>query len=136
MLSFKAENFHDVIKPIHACSKVIGLTSFSFRKKDNQNSCEAFVTFINAILIIASSSWSLFTITRLIFYDTIWDLNREYLSKVFESSSRIVLSVFTTIIMLVSWWQMVIKGKFAILLESIFEIDQSLIDLNAPVNHL
>lgn len=135
MFSISAENIYDVIKPIHAYSQFIGLTAFTIRKNKSQK-YEGFVTLLNVLCIIISSCWSLTIIFRLIFYETIWVLNQEYLSKFFENGSRIVLSFFMAIILFACWWLFLIKDKFVILLELIFDIDQSLMELGSPVNHL
>lgn len=134
MFSLKAANIYDVVKPIHVCSQLVGLTSFEIRK-DNRQRYKSFVTFYNVLCIVASSSWSVFIITRLTFYERIWILDREYLSEFFENCSRIVLFVFMTIIMFVSWWLLLIKDKFVTMLKLIKDVDDTLVILDTPVNH-
>lgn len=134
MLSLKASNVYDVIKPIHFCSQVIGLASFSI-KKDSRQLYRGSVTLYNVVCLIISTVWSLFTFVRLVSFNAVWILNRKYLSEFFETCLVSVICFNIVIMVFIIWWLFFIKEKLITLLQSIHDVDEALDKLNVPINH-
>lgn len=134
MLATRAVNIYGVISPIHSCSKVIGLTSFSIRKDNHQN-YEGFVSFYNVLCIIIATTWSFFVVAKYVFAAEMWEMNREYLSTFLEGCTTIVVSSDIVISIFVNWWLFLMRDKLIAILDLIREIDEGLMKLNVPVDH-
>lgn len=132
MLSTKASNIYDVIRPIHFCSQLIGLTSFSI-KKDSLQLYQGSVTLFNVLCLIISTAWSIFTFTRLVSFNAV--LHRKYMSEFFETCLVIVICFNIVIMAFIVWWLFLIKEKLIALLQSIHDVDEALAELKVPINH-
>lgn len=130
----KTLNIYDVVGPIHFCSKVIGLTSFSIRT-DNHRNYEGFVSFSNVLCIIIATTWSFFVVAKYLFATEMWAMNREYLSTFYESCTTVVVSTDVIISIFVNWWLFSVRDRLISALDLIKEIDESLMRLDVPVNH-
>lgn len=134
MFSIKADNIFDVIKPIHYCSQLMGLTSFTIRKDDHQ-SYEGFVSLFNVMCIIISSCWIVFIVSWYILVETVWDFNQQYLSQFLESCTLVVLCFAMFITMFGNWWFLLVKNKLVNMFELIENVDLILLELGSRVNH-
>lgn len=134
MPSIKAKNIYDVINPIHSFSRIIGLTSFSI-KKDNHENYGGFVSFYDVLCLIISSTWYVFTVMWYLFSKQLWDLKHEYLSKLFENSSLVLVCLQITSFVLINVGFFVLKEKFVIILNLMKDIDEVLLDMNASIDH-
>lgn len=134
MPSIKSKNIYDVFGTVHSFSRVIGLTSFSI-KKDNHKNYGGFVSFYDVLCLTISASWSIFTVTWCILSKELWALKHEYLSNLFEISSLVVVLCQALILLVSNFRFVLIKNKFLKILKMIEAIDETLMDLNSPINH-
>lgn len=130
----KTLNIYDVVGPIHFCSKVIGLTSFSIRT-DNHRNYEGFVSFSNVLCIIIATTWSFFVVARYLFASEVWAMNREYLSTFYESCTTVVFTTDVFISIFVNWWLFSMRDRLISTMDLIKDIDEGLMRLDVPVNH-
>lgn len=133
MLSIKAANIYDVIKPIHVCSQLLGLTLFSIKKVGENYKVAA--TFYHVLCIIIISFGIIVTVTWYNCFANVWNFNQDYMSKYFKDSSRLVLSCYLIMMMIVNWWLFLIKDKLMKLLALINDVDQSLMLMESSVNY-
>lgn len=134
MSSSKPKNIYDVVQPIHFCSKLIGLTSFSIRR-NKLLKFEGFLTMCNVLSIISSTIFSALVVVKYISATEAWKMNRSYLSEFFESCAMTVVTCNGAIIIFVNWWFFFVRKKFIVILDLINEVDHALWESNIMVNH-
>lgn len=134
MFALDADNIYDIVRPLHLSSQLVGLTSFSIIKDNNQVHT-AFVSVRNVLCIILSTVWNFFVIYKYLFTQSVWEFNREYLSSFFENVSKIALSCDVVILIFVNWWLCFRRNEILVILDKFNNIDQSLGKLNVFINH-
>lgn len=131
----KATSIYEVIRPIHLCSQIIGLTSFSIKRDSNRN-YEGFISIYNWFCIITFTFWHAANIFRLNLDELIWEINdRDFMSKWFEDSMKILITINCLVWIFTVWWFLAMKSKLTVVINWIEEVDKALSSLNIPVNH-
>lgn len=133
MFSNKAKVIYDVVNPIHSFSRIFGLTSFSI-KKDNHKNYYGFVTFYDAFWLIISSLWSFFVVFWFVFQNKLFELNHEFLTKLFGKCFGVVAFSEVTIFLVTNWRFVFIKNEIINILKLIDEVDEELTTMNARVD--
>lgn len=134
MVSFEAENIFDVIKPLHFCSKIVGLTSFSI-KRDGRFRYKSFVSLRDVFCSFAVILWNVFTLYRLLASKSIWILNPTYLTSFFEKCLVIAICSDVCLMIIINVWLFVIRGKVVQVLDDIRDVDESLMEMNVHIEH-
>lgn len=131
MFSLNANDIYDVVKPLHNCSQILGLTSFTIKRKHG-----LFVASINIYSIICNVSSS-----ALCLYFGAWYIkNKDEFqvmegSDVFENSIVCVSFGYLSFCLLQNWWFIFVRKYFADILNMLTEIDNDLQVMKVPVNH-
>lgn len=124
MFSLRADNIYDVVKPLHLCSTIFGLTSFTV--SDSSGKFLAVSTgFWNIFCIIFSSIWSLMTLGMFFsHHEDISAQTSDYWSSKISARGFICIFVgFIFIFNLVNWWTFCNRKQFARLLSTVTEWD-------------
>lgn len=133
MFSLKADNIYSVAKPLHFCSQLTGLTSFSITRKNG-----LFVTIVNCFdvfcVIISSTLYSVIAIKFLLNKDAMWDVNQIATSSVFEDCMFIIIMTFFLNSILTIWWSFGARKYFADIFNLLQEVDEELVEIKVPVN--
>lgn len=133
MFSLNAKNIYDVVEPLHLCSQLLGLTSFSIGK--GKDIYVAKLKLYNVLcLAITTGLISLFTSMFILFNAELWQINRVYMSEVFENSMFCVLLSFFFCLIPVNLWFYSARKQFAILLNLLVEVDEELQKMEKPIN--
>lgn len=134
MFSFEAENIFHVLKPIHFCSKVTGLTSFSI-KKDCNHRYRSFVSLYNVFCVFAMAFLNVFGISSLFAANSNFALDPVMLTSFFERCLLIVVCFDFVIIIGINWWFLLVQDKVVELLDEIRLVDEALMETNIHINH-
>lgn len=133
MFSFKADNVYDVAEPLHICSQLIGLTSFSIQIQ-NQNFV-ARVKCLNLLSILLTTVWvSIFTTWLINNLQNMWDSNFVSLSEVYENSMTCVTLGFLCALTISNWWLFFARHHFSRTLNLVQEVDNELKEMKVSVN--
>jgi hypothetical protein len=133
MISVKALDIYDVAKPLHICSKLIGLTSFSI-KKINGIYCGS-VEIYSIFSIVFSTLWYTCVVCLLLTEpDAMWTMKIVTFSGVFEKSMYIVVLSFILISTISNLWFFVRRKTMLEFFNKIVEIDEHLIEMKVPVD--
>ena len=133
MFSIKADDIYDVVKPVHSCSRIFGLTSFSIQRVSRRKH-KTVVTSYNILCIFISTFWSIFILWYYLNGKAAWELNQEYISDFFESCSKINLICNIVLTDFTNWRLIFIRDKFIDLLDSIKNVDEILMQLDINLN--
>lgn len=131
MFSLNANDIYDVGKPLHICSQILGLTSFTIKQKHG-----FFVASVNIYSIICNVSSS-----ALCLYFGAWYMkNKDEFqvmegSEVFENSIVCVSFGYLSFCLFQNWWFIFVRKYFADILNMLTEIDNDLQVMKVPVNH-
>lgn len=133
MFSLKSDNFYDAVKLLHACSKLIGLTSFTI-KKENGIFVES-VTVFNLSCILFSTLWTIFVSIFFVYKaDDIWNVNLFYISEVFKKSMYSVTLSFFLVLIISNWWIFFSRKSLNLLINKLVDIDDELSEMKVSVN--
>lgn len=125
MFLFQANDIYDTARPLHACSQLIGLTSFSVKKVLGK-----FVVCLNLFNILCIVLSSILTISISVFYTIIKnDLYEDEITEIsdaFENSILAVTFVYMMVLLLQNWWFFLARKYFADILNSLKEFDDNL----------
>lgn len=130
----RSSSIYDVIKPIHLCSLLIGLTAFSI-KRNNSPSYEIFLRCCTICWIALLSIWHICIIYVLVMSNTLWEyVDRSYMSEFLERCFLVFTTVNSVLALFSIWWMFAMKSKFAKVLKEIHEIDEKLETLGEKIN--
>lgn len=129
MFSIRADDIYEVVKPVHCCSQILGLTSFSILQVSKRK-YKAVVTFYNILCIIISTCWNSFILWFYASGSGDWKLNQEYISEFYEHCSKINLICNISLVVFTNWWLIFKRDKFIALLDSIQNGDEILMHLD------
>lgn len=133
MLSLKAENVYDVAEPLHLCSQLIGLTSFTIKRKNQE--IKASVALYNySCLIVSTVFTALFTSMFILNNEYMWKINRAYISEVFEKSIFCGLISFFLCLIPTNLWLFASRECIAHTLTLLVEVDDELQRMKVPIN--
>lgn len=115
-------NFYDVFSTIQRCSRVLGLTCFTIKKRGHIfkaiiNECDLFLLFL--------SLWWHFSVFLVIYFKptSVIEMNVEILTKLYNSSLMKIFLCFSFLVMFLNVWFMIVKEKFVVLLNLMTLID-------------
>jgi hypothetical protein len=133
MFSLKASDIYDVIKPLHFCSQLIGLTSFKIKK---ENDCfEAFYTIFNIIFISISSFFATSIYSYYLFnFEEMWNSQIIFMSDVFLKSLMVITSITLISIIIINWWTFFFRKHFVSIFNQLNSIDEQLKKLDVKLN--
>lgn len=133
MFSLSAQNAYDVVRPLHICSQMIGITSFELSERNN-----VFVDSVrwrDILCIAVSTVWSASVAFMFIFnVDKMWEIKLYSLSAVFERSMFCVVLAFLAITVLSNWWTFAARHHFSRIFNLLVEIDEELSRIHEPIN--
>lgn len=133
MFLFQANDIYDAARPLHACSQLIGLTSFSVRKVLGK-----FVVCLNLFNILCIVVSSILTISIGVLYTTIkhdfYEDEMAEISDAFENSILAVTLVYMMVLLLQNWWFFLARNYFADILNLVKEFDDNLDHLKVLLN--
>ena len=133
MFSIKADNIYDIAQPLHYCSRLFGLTSFSIRYEDK--SLKASTDMQSVISFLFSFVWSSSYIV-LFFMLPRDDLN---IYKIWVSEFSEIGMAFLTFGFIISsnvgiWWTFFAKHHFSKLFNLIVKMDEDLLKIKHSLN--
>lgn len=133
MLSFKALDIYDVFKPLHYCSQLIGLTSFSIKYENGVY--REVVKVYNIFLLLFTTVWNLSAFVLLLI-DTkeMWHVKLLKVSDIFEKSMFCVVLTFLLVSTLTNWWIFLSRKEVTKLFNNIIKVDRKLEELKVPVD--
>lgn len=132
MFSLKALDIYDVFKPLHFCSQLIGLTSFSMKYENGVH--REVVKVFNIFLLLFTTVWNLSAIVLLLIStNEMWHVDLLKISGIFEKSMFCVILTFLLVSTLTNWWIFLSRKKFTKLLNNFVKLDRNLNDLKVPV---
>lgn len=133
MLSLNPDNIYDVAQPLHFCSRLIGLTSFSIRRK-NEKFVDS-VTAFNLLCIVFSTLWNIFIVFLFVMKThEMWIINHVYISHIFEPLMFCVILGFLVVSMISNWWTFMARNYFASIINKFVTIDNELCEMKVSVN--
>lgn len=131
MFSLQAEDFYDVAKPLHVCSQLLGLTSFTIKKV--RRNFLAYSSNWNIFCVTFSTIWSsVFAVWFLLNVDELWKMNRIFISKIFETSMTCIIFVLLVTSVLANWWIFFSQKHFPLMLNLLVEVDDELTKMKLP----
>lgn len=129
MFSTKVSNFHEVFKPLHICSQLIGLTGFTIITEYNAGLFEARVKFYNIVILFVATLMD-FALLLIVIVDRDnmfgAEANPFVHSKQVTSGFKIVLSCFVALMNAVSFYTLYRRRNLVKLLNAMTEVDASL----------
>lgn len=133
MFSLKADDIFDIVQPVHALSKLVGLTSFTIIRKDGAFSGTK--TWLSFLGISALTVWSIFLgINFVVSLNKAFGNNLLGAPNSFEKFSYFVMLALFLITILSNWWILLAQESFCDVLNLLTKIDCELSTLNVPVN--
>lgn len=133
MFSLKADDIFDIVQPVHALSRLFGLTSFTINRKDGAFSGSK--TWFNYLSISVSTAWSLFMgIIFYVFLNKVFDKNLYGAPNSFEKFSQFVMLAIFLITIFSNWWILSGQEPFCDILNLLAKVDSELSKLNVPVD--
>jgi 7tm Chemosensory receptor len=134
MFLLEAHNIYDVIEPLHFCSKIIGLTSFTIlqKRKNYEASTTLFNWFCNFILI----TWLVSLVVILLASIEVFnEENREYVkSEILQKALITVTFAFFATSIISCGWIFAHRQHFALIIGLLADIDEELSILQVPVD--
>lgn len=131
----RSSSIYDVVKPIHLCSLLIGLTAFSI-KRNSSRRYQIFLWWCTICWIAMLSIWQIYIIYVMFWSKTFWEpLDRSYMSEFLEKCFLVFMSVNSATALGSIWWMFAQKSEFLGVFEKIQGVEKILEDLNEKVNH-
>lgn len=133
MFSLEAEDIYDVAKPLHVCSKVLGLTTFSIIKVNK--TYWVHTSNLNLFFVLLSTTWNLvFAVLYIFDFGDFWNMSEAWFSKVFLKSIMWVIFVLLLTTVITNWWIFLSQKHFPVILNLLLEIDEELSKLKVPID--
>lgn len=136
MLSLKACDIYDVVEPIHAISKLFGISSFSIEKQTGFFIDS--ITVYNVISIAFATLWNIICTVMCAFgasnLSGLKSGQEFHLSEVYHKSMCCVLFAFLTLSTIGNWWIFATRKHFCQSLNLLLEVDKELKSLGLSVN--
>lgn len=133
MFSLQAEDFYDVAKPLHVCSQLLGLTSFSIKKV--RRNFLAYSSNWNIFCITFSTIWSsVLAVWFILNVDELWKTSGIYISKVYLTSMTCIIFVLLLTSVFANWWIFFSQKHFPLMLNLFVEVDDELTKMKFPVD--
>lgn len=132
MSLIKAGDIYDVISPFHLWSKFVGLTSFSFRRKDGE--FVGFKTCLDYFCILLSTCWVSAIGCGFAIDSNIFETSAYNTTNSFEKFSYFLMFAFFTFSNLSIWWIFFAQKSFCKMLNDLREVDEKLKQLKAPMD--
>lgn len=125
MFSTKVSNFHEVFKPLHICSQLVGLTSFVI--STNAGMFEASVKFYNIVILFVGTLLDCVLILFLVTHDDLWGAKQNPFvhSKQVESGIAIIVFIFVLIMSVIAIYEYRKRRYLIKCIELICEVDKS-----------
>ena len=133
MFSIKADNIYDVAQPLHQCSRLFGLTSFSVKYEDQRLKASTDIWSVFSILF--TIPWSLICIS-LYYLMPIDDLNVHniWISETSEVGMTFLFCGILISTNLAIWWTFMARNHFSKLLNLMLKLDDDLSKIKSPLN--
>lgn len=128
MFSAKVSNFHEVFKPLHMCSQIGGLTSFSINMNCKVKIFEASVKFYNILILCVATLLDFLMILFLILcQNDLWDSKHNIFvkSRNVESGMPILFFAFVFAVILIAIYEFCKRRYLVKCIELICKVDQS-----------
>lgn len=124
----------DVSKPIHFCSKIVGISAFTI-KRDGSLGYRSFVSICDVLCLITVTTWNAFHLYRLLVTDSVWLMNPGMLTNFYEKCLVSVI-VFDNFLMNgLNLWFFWFRERIVAILEAIRNIDEALEAMNVHIDH-
>lgn len=132
MSLIEADDIYECLKPFHFWSKLVGLTSFSFKRQDGK--IVGFKTCFDYFCILLSTSWVLAVGFGFAIDSSIFEKSTYNTPNSFEKFSYFVMFTFFTFSNFSIWWIFFAQKSFCKLLNDLREVDEKLKQLKAPMD--
>lgn len=132
MSLIEADDIHDVIRPFHIWSKFVGLTSFSFKRKDGV--FVGFKTCLDYFCILLSTASVLAIGCGLAIDSNIFETSAYNTTNSFEKFSYFLMFAFFTFSNFSIWWIFLAQKSFCKILNDLRAVDEKLKQLKAPMD--
>lgn len=133
MLSLRANNIHDIVKPFHVCSKIIGLTAFTIERV--QGAFVVSLSWYNIVCILLSTSLSSsYAFWYIVNQQKFIEHSEMELSEAFENGSMCVSFGFLIFLMCLNMWFLLKRKHFSDILNLLADVDDELDTLKVPLN--
>lgn len=133
MLSLKASDAYDVVRPLHLYSQLLGVTSFSLRRVDG--TFVAAYTWLNVLSLVFSTFGSLcFAVSFQFSFIDLWASGEFTSHQVFQRSIVCITFGFAICAVATNFWIFFAMNHFAIIFNLLSMIDEELERLTVKVN--
>lgn len=132
MCSLNANNFYEVAKPLHICSQLIGLTSFSVKGINGK-----FISTSsprNIATLIFFTAWNIYASTIVIYKGRGLIITHRYISRIFENGINLVMFCFISITIFINLLTAFTKKRFPAILNHFAAVDEQLDKMKITVD--
>lgn len=134
MLSIKTENIYDVARPLHLCSYILGLTTFSIKMGNGKFVPHTSYRDVSCFVVLSLCNLSV-TAAYLVNFKYLFD-ESILDSEVYVMTMFAVVLFYVMVTFLINWWSFLSQKYLAAILNSLNEIDKVLDRIESPVNFI
>lgn len=126
MFSLKAKDLYDVCKPLHCCSKILGLTAFAI--KSQSQVYVAATTWFNILCVMLSTAlnvmcaWKFLSRTKMTQNNMIGK-TKIHSSETYAGIMMWLMLSFLVVLTFASWWTFFSRKQFSNLFNLVQEVD-------------